>query len=307
MQVFRRQVVFFLAICLVLPFGKAQASGDLPQEIYLTQAQSRSCTLCSATMMLRSCVYIHGSDLWQQVTEWDVGAYAWTGDGLCWRFGYTLGNNQFVISQNSCSGITVEELKAVLDTHPEGIVLYCGGGAPHGVFLTDYEADTFYCADPAYSYAGDRVPLEQSLLGARHGSQENILSAVCAYWYIESHDLEDRSYFRLCREEEKECRIRVRWDGYARTLPCTEKENGKSEKVFPIRSGEYYTAQTVVYNDAGQIWYRIGEGVYICASDAPSDEGYCVLSDIDEPQNRELNVVPLILYGIIQQKTPQKY
>ena len=302
MQAFRRQVILLLIVFFVLPFGVVQASTDVPQELYLTQAQSRSCTLCSATMMLRSCIYINGSDLWRQVTEGAVEACAWTSEGLCWSFRYTLENNQFKISQKGCSGITAEVLKRVLDTHPEGIVLYCGGGAPHGVFLTDYEADTFYCADPAYSYAGDRVPLEQSLLGARHGSQENILSAVCAYWYIESHDLEDRSYFRLCREEEKECRIRVRWDGYAMGLPCTDKDNPDSEKVFPIRSGEYYTAQAMVYNDAGQLWYRVGEDVYISAADAPCDEGNYILPPIEEndlPEDRELKVVPLILYGLI--------
>lgn len=300
-QKLKRWIIGALVVAL-LPVGVVQAQSELPQEIYLTQAQSRSCTLCSATMMLRSCVYIHGSQLWQQVTENSVGAYAWTSDGMYWNFGYTLEENSFRISQQGCGGITADKLKAVLDTHPEGIVLYCGGSAPHAVFLSDYDGDTFYCADPASGYSGSRIPLEQSLLGARHGSQSNILSAVCAYWYIESHDLEDRSYFMKCREYETQCRIRVRWDGYAMSLPASENGCEQSQKRIPIRCGDYYTAQAIIVNAAGEYWYRVGEDLYISAADAPAvlEEPAVSVTPIEPPDAQQQDVVPLMLFSTIK-------
>ena len=80
-------------------------------------------------------------------------------------------------------GISAEALKALLDEHPEGVVFYCGG-VPHAVLLTDYEDDTFYCADPAPYCSGSRVPLADSWLGYRLGSQDTILRCATAYWSI---------------------------------------------------------------------------------------------------------------------------
>lgn len=301
----KRWIVGVLVVAL-LPVSTVQAQTQLPEEIYLAQAGSRTCTLCSATMMLRSCIYIHGSDLWQQVTEADVGAYAWTSDGLYWNFGYKLEGESFRISQRGYSGITADELKEVLNTHPEGIVLYCGGSAPHAVFLTDYDADTFYCADPAMGYAGERMPLDQSLLGARHGNQENVLAAVCAYWYIDSHSLEDLGYLRSCEEYSCQTNIRVRWDGYAMSLPCTQEQDSASQRMIPIRCGDYYTAQAVILNGDGEYWYRVGDRLYISAEEAP-----CVQLETDPPEREsdaeEQEVVPLMLELIKQKKKTKKY
>ena len=304
-QKLKRWIIGVL-LTAVLPVCAVQAQSEMPEELFLKQAQSRSCTLCSATMMLRSCIYINGSDLWQQVTEENVGAYAWTSDGLYWNFGYWLESNTFRISQKGCAGISADKLKEVLDDHPEGVVLYCGGSAPHAVFLIDYEDGTFYCADPAGGYCGSRIPLDESLLGARHGSQEGILRAVSAYWYVDSHNLENRGYLRQCQEYQVQTRIRVRWDGYAMTLPCTTAQCEDSQKAIPIRCGDYYTTQAVVMNDAGEYWYRVGERTYIRATDAP-----CVFTEQSEVElapkdtdKREQDVVPLILSSKIEQKIP---
>ena len=45
---------------------------------------------------------------------------------------------------------SVEDLKKLLEEHPEGIVAY-DSNKPHAIALTDYDAetDTFYCSDPA--------------------------------------------------------------------------------------------------------------------------------------------------------------
>lgn len=261
-------------LALLLPGVQVLAQEVPPEELYLTQAGSRTCTLCSATMMLRSCMYKLGDDRWQQVTEDSVAVSAWTSEGMYWNWSYSIGDNNVNVAQQGCSGITEENLRDVLDEHPEGIVLYCGGSAPHAVFLSDYEDDVFYCADPAMGYAEKRITLAESLLGDRHGGQAQILSAVSAYWYVSSHNIEDQSYLAGCKEYPTDCRIRVRWDGDAVSLPCPEGQED-SQKVFRIHSGDHFKASAFLINRDGQYWYRVGEDVYISAIDArcvPAEE-----------------------------------
>ena len=72
----------------------------------------------------------------------------------------------------------------MLDEHPEGIEFYCGN-VPHAVFLTDYEGDTFYCADPAPYNSCRRIPLADSWNGYRlGGTQDAVLRNATAYWAI---------------------------------------------------------------------------------------------------------------------------
>lgn len=237
-----------------------------------------------------------GNDLWQQVTEDSVAAWAWTSEGMYWNWNYSIEENDISVAQRGCGGITADGLKEVLDNHPEGIVLYCGGSAPHAVFLTDYEGGTFYCADPAMGYAEKRIPLDESLLGDRHGGQASILSAVSAYWYISSHNIEDQRYLAGCREYPTDCRIRVRWDGDAMSLPCGAEQED-SQKVFRIRSGDRFTASAFLINREGQYWYRVGEDVYISAEDAkcvPKEE-QPVPDAIQAEPEEDADVVLLLL------------
>lgn len=295
-----RKLVMIMLFLTMLPLTVC-GQEEIPQSLYLQQDGNRTCTLCSVTMMLRSCIYIHESDDWQQVTEASVGGYAWTSDGLCWDFSYAVADKEFHITQEVCNGITSDELKEVLDAHPEGIVLYCGGSAPHGVFLTGYSGDIFYCADPAWGYAGQRIVLDQSLLGVRHGTQSGILNCVSAYWYIDSHNLEKPSYLSECREYPAEGTIRVRWDGYAMSLPCTQEQCEDTEKLFRIQSGESYQVQAFFLNDAGQGWFCVGDGQYISAEDARR-AGEAV-QNISQPRIMEkIQIIPLLLSWKIQQK-----
>jgi len=283
-------------IALLLPGVQVFAQEATPEELYLTQAGSRTCTLCSATMMVRSCLYIMGNDLWEKVTEDSVAAWAWTSDGMYWNWNYSIEGNDLSVAQRGCGGITVDSLKEVLDNHPEGIVLYCGGSAPHAVFLTDYEDDVFYCADPAMGYAGKRIPLEESLLGDRHGGQAQILSAVSAYWYISSHNIGDQSYLAGCKAYPTDCGIRVCWDGDAMSLPCAESED--SQKVFRIHSGDRFKASAFLINREGQYWYRVGENVYISAIDAkcvPMEEQPLSDKQPETVTQEEIDVVLLLL------------
>ena len=221
-------IVLTAAILLgMMPFlvVRTNAATCLPDGVYLTQAGKTTCTLCSATMMLRARMYLSGNTKWAHVTESGIKSDAWIdGTGLRWSFTYQIDGNSMTVSHKGLSGISASKLKAVLDEHPEGIVLYCGN-IPHAVFLTDYEGDIFYCADPYSGYSGTRIPLDASWLGDKYGSQATILKQVTAYWYVSSYSIIDN------RNETPETCDCV--TDYAGTYICTTMP----DNVLNIRSG----------------------------------------------------------------------
>ena len=187
----KRLMCLLLALgCLwgMIPAGHA-AVPELPDEIFLTQEGSGTCTLCSAAMMIRSCLYLHGNDDWSQVTPKALKSTAWINNlGLKWNFKYTTESCTVQVGyQGGLEGISVAELKKALDQHPEGIVLYCKS-VPHGVFLFGYEGDVFYCAETVKGYSGEKITLAESWMGKKAGSQEALLKKVSAYWYISSYE-----------------------------------------------------------------------------------------------------------------------
>ena len=136
-------------------------------------------------MLVRSTLYLNGSSRWSEVSEGDVGNAAWIyGVGLKFEWTYQTDYATVTIGHTDLEGVTVEALKALLDEHPEGVVFYCGR-APHAVFLTDYEGDVFYTADPAPYCSGSRIPLADSWLGECYDhDQDAILSNATAYWSV---------------------------------------------------------------------------------------------------------------------------
>ena len=201
-----KRIVFFI-VAFIMVFGLLQststsipveASTSLSNEIYLSQEGTSTCTLSSAAMMLRSCMYLSGSEDWRSITESGIRSIAWKeGSGLRWGFTYDSNGNSITVSYSSVSdGISVSSLKSILNNHPEGIVLYCGNllPRPHAVFVTDYEGDTFYCADPIASYSGKRISLSSSYLGKNCGSQSGVLNNVTAYWYVSSYSISSHTH-----------------------------------------------------------------------------------------------------------------
>lgn len=164
----------------------------LPTELYVEQQKNNTCTLASSVMMLRAEIYLNDRYIWPFVEEEYVRPDAWKeGAGLYHSWSYSIGDSKLTVARAEVPGMTAEELKALLDSHPEGIVIYDRGDeehSPHAVFATDYEEDIFYCADPAKGYSGERIALASSLIGARYEElQENVLSTIDAYWYISDH------------------------------------------------------------------------------------------------------------------------
>ena len=203
---FWKKLAFVLALALVLtclPATAWAAEGDSPAEpaaaqtaeypasLYLTQSTGYTCTLASSAMMLRARMYLSGSDQWDAVTEASLRPQAWlSGTGIYANFTCTVGDDVMTVTRQRVSGISLEDLKALLDEHPEGIVFYISDrSVMHAVYVTDYEGDTIYCADPAVTYSGTRRALSTSQLGNAKGSQESVLRSATAYWYVSSYSI----------------------------------------------------------------------------------------------------------------------
>lgn len=173
------------------PQIEANAATSLPNSIFIQQGYSGTCTLAAATMMLRARMYLSGNSAWSSITENSLLPVAWiNGTGLRHSFTYNINGNSMSVAHSLTSGISISSLKSLLNNHPEGIVLYCGN-LPHAVFVTDYEGDTFYCADSAGgNYSGNRRTLASSLLGNYYEwSQTKILANTTAYWYVSSYSI----------------------------------------------------------------------------------------------------------------------
>ena len=168
MKQLKRILCLILTMCMILgitPLSakEVKAATSLPDEIYLTQNVSGTCTLCSAAMMLRARTYLSNNSSWNSITENGIRSTAWMeGVGLIWDWTYKINNCSIRVSHASVSGISVNSLKNILDCHPEGIVLHVGS-LPHAVFLTDYDGDTFYCADTVSGYSQERIFLPRRL------------------------------------------------------------------------------------------------------------------------------------------------
>ena len=188
---FKRWLSFILVLCFLFAIpATANASSVFPDDLYLQQSTYGTCTLTSAAMMIRARMYLSNNNYWTHVTENDVRYYGWLeGAGLYWNWTYTIQDCRVSIKREQVSeGFTIEELKELLDKHPEGIVLYVDS-VPHAVFITDYEGDTFYCADPASYYSGKRIPLAESYTASRVGDQDAVLANTYSYWYVSSYSI----------------------------------------------------------------------------------------------------------------------
>lgn len=189
MKTFKRICSFFLCISLSISllYFPAEATSINDNSVFITQSvtgSSGTCTLASATMMLRRHAILNGNSAWNNITEEDVGTVAWINGQLRFRFSY---QGATVITQGLISSGygTVEKKRAyfisMLQKHPEGIVIF---NHSHAVLLTDYDSASgvFYCADPAHSRA--RIRLADSTLAS--GTQESRIDSLKQIWYIVS-------------------------------------------------------------------------------------------------------------------------
>ena len=143
------------------------------ENVFIKQLRRGTCTLASSAMIMRRAAMLAGFENWEDITESSVGSVAWReGVGISWTFTY----DGVTMTHDYVS--SVEDLKKLLEEHPEGIVAY-DSNKPHAIALTDYDAetDTFYCSDPAECCAKARVPVSEAII-----SLEN----VDVVWYVTS-------------------------------------------------------------------------------------------------------------------------
>ena len=162
-------------------------------EVFIKQSvtgrNGGTCTLASATMMLRRQAILDGDSNWREITESAVRRVAWASAGLRLEFYY---QGMFVSAYPGVNigSMTTQEKKeyfiAMLENHPEGIVIFRTDNAQwHAVLLTDYDetTDTFYCADPAPNAPNGRIPLAECTIYSR-GTQDQKIGSIDQIWYL---------------------------------------------------------------------------------------------------------------------------
>ena len=179
-----------LALTMLLPIATtAEAAVPYPTSLFLTQQTDVTCTLCATTMMLRARAYLSNNTCWTSITESAVEPYGWlNGAGLRWSFQYSINGNRMNVGHGSVNGMSLGTLQNLLNSHPEGIVLYCQG-APHAQYITDIENGVIYSADSSCTYYFGRRPITNTYLGQLYGSQANILANTTAFWYVSSYSI----------------------------------------------------------------------------------------------------------------------
>ena len=193
---------------VMLPAGASEYDDINDDAVFLKQQSSVTCTLVSNVMMFRRRAILDGNSNWSSITEASVKPTAWTNGGMRWDVTYsgmrtvTYGmNGDLHYSQGDLAGkrqFFIDQLQ----THPEGIVIYChpSSSSQHAVLLTDYDSytDTFYCADPSSKADAGRIPLGScSLLkivtsnysDAQYidANQDKILAYVQQIWRIDEN------------------------------------------------------------------------------------------------------------------------
>jgi len=172
----------FLANACAPAFADDGYVGSKPDDgIFVTQTQNRTCTLISATMMIRNYSHRIGRG-YDHITENAVRKTGWNSKGLSHRFsvdGISVAVNKDIKNESDKKAYLIKCLK----NHPEGIVIY-DTGAPHAIFLFGYDAekDVFYCADTISKNGGKAISLEESII--KGGSQQAQIDTIDRIWHI---------------------------------------------------------------------------------------------------------------------------
>ena len=104
-------------------------SASVPNDVYIKQAKSFTCTLAAVTNMIRARFYLSNNNGWSLATEdsveYDSDPDAWIdGSGLRGSFTYYKNNSSVSINMTNVNGMSIATLKWLLDNHPEGVVIY---------------------------------------------------------------------------------------------------------------------------------------------------------------------------------------
>ncbi len=182
----KRTIAAILAIIILMLLAAAHAEdgyvGSHPaQSIFVTQTRNRTCTLISATMMVRNYSHRAGNG-YEHITESVVGKTGWNSKGLSHSF--SVGDISVTVNKDIKNHADKKAyLIDILRQHPEGVVIY-DSGAPHAIFLFGYDAaaDIFYCADTTTKVAGKAITLEESII--KGDTQQAKIDTIDRIWHI---------------------------------------------------------------------------------------------------------------------------
>ncbi len=133
-------------------------------DIFLKQINGDlQCTLVAATMLVRRAAMLSGNLNWANITTDQIKQLAWI-DGVGLKYTFTY--EGITVSKTPFGSDPVNEALALLQQHPEGIVLFDQIRIPrsHAVLLTDYTNGMFYCADPSDAVPYGRIPINAGLV-----------------------------------------------------------------------------------------------------------------------------------------------
>lgn len=168
----------------LLPVWSVQAAGIDDANVFLKQPKgSDTCTYFSAAMMLRRRAILDGNSNWSSITGTSVRNVArHPGGGMSNSFTYA----GMSVSAGNFSGNAAqkkEKLIAMLNQHPEGVVIYTyGAGKTHAVLATKYENGTVCVADPVYHLPSGNLAITSAWLSGN--TQDERIGNLKKYWYV---------------------------------------------------------------------------------------------------------------------------
>lgn len=180
------------------------------EEMFLTQSQDGLCAVAANAMMLRRRAYLNGESGWAAVTEAAVKPSAWDdGAGMRLSFSYEGKRVESRDTAKQSAGEKKGYLMSLLESHPEGVAVYCRGGdgpdsggeGQRAVLLTDYDAESgmFYCADPAGSAPRGRILFLESAIPG--DTQDERISNIHQIWYIRANTIKREAVTTVLRSD----------------------------------------------------------------------------------------------------------
>ncbi|MBR5233733.1 MAG: hypothetical protein IKW03_05955 [Clostridia bacterium] len=297
-KVLKRFLTFIIisVICLnslIIPVYAVSSDDINIESVFLKQETAVTCTLSSATMMLRRTAIIAGFPDWAEITEPNIRDTAWIdGVGLRWDFsfyGMTVGHGYY--PDDADKKLFMIEL---LDKFPQGVVVYNTGkkGQTHAIFLCDYDkaTDTFYVSDPASNIPAGRIPLMQSSIVGE--TQADKIGNLSAYWYVSTPEVRykngeftssgtvsnpyDPTHDSYSFEQTKE-RIHdyyvVNYDS-AKGVALRYYPSGSSSSAKSVTKGTILYVTHKGKNNFGAEWYKLNSGHYIFSTNLISFDEY---------------------------------
>lgn len=233
--------------------------------VFIKQATNYTCTLAAAVMMVRRRAIIDGDSKWASYTETDARKVLWLeGSGLYYDKTY----KGMRVYHGKFSS-TDSQLKSMLKDHPEGIVAY-DTSIPHAVLITDYTNGVFYCADPANGYPKGRIPLANSQIGKKYGSQAKAISNIKEYWYLKNKSGGGPGLDYSVTAYAGSFKV-ISSDKVIRTAPSWSASVSRT-----VYRNDLLTVVGFCYDSDNNLWYKTAQGdyVYCSAIEDVSHKGY---------------------------------